>query len=147
LAGACKSGDGAASPQPVASTPCTPLADPAVTIEYEAITTDGHYVVTLTDTATRATTRRVFYGAPGRMVEGTITDIENSCAHYVYFDAEGRSYSARLSTGDCTLVMPGMFSVDLADGGFVPQGLTVLEAGTLQLDGGVAPDAFSYVCF
>lgn len=77
-----------------------------------------------------------------------MTDIENSCAYYVSFDVEGRSYVATFSLGGCSQVVPGKLSLVLDSGAFVAQGLTILNAGSShQLDGGVGPDALSYVCF
>jgi hypothetical protein len=134
--------------EPKATTPCAPLADPATSLEFEAITTDGHYVVT-----TPGVVGRVFYGTPTRMVEGTITRVANSCARYVDFDIEGSFYTATFSTEMCAHVVPGRLSLDFDDGGFVSQGLTVLNAyghtidGGAGSDGGLGADMLSYVCF
>ncbi len=127
-----------------ASTPCSPLGEHGAAIEYEAVTSDGHYVVTLTDGATRAVTRRVFYGIPARMVEGTITDIENSCARYVSFDLGVTPYTATLAGKICRSSVPGRLDIG-------PEGPahTVLPLTIVLGDGqpaAVAPETFSYLC-
>lgn len=145
-AAACGSKTSADTAGP-ATTPCSPLSDAAVKLEYEAITTDGHYVVTFVPVGSAvAQTSRVFYGTPARMAEGRVTSIQNSCAHYVDFDVEGTSYSATFSGAPCSGVVPGRFSVIATDGGFVSQGLTIVQGYGDAGDAGVPASALTFVC-
>lgn len=131
-----------------ASVPCSPLSDPAVTLAYEAITSDGHYVVTFYPAGSLGSTSRVFYGTPGRMVEGRVTDEQKSCATYLYFDVEGVSYTATFANVSCNGNVPGRSDARTADGRTASQLLTLLDGGGgAQSDAGAAPDSFTFVCF
>jgi hypothetical protein len=137
LAAACTardSSDAAGRPVPA---PCSPLADPAATITYEAVTPDGHYVVFL---AGPGSTSRVFYGTRDHLVEGRITDSQQGCAESIGFSVEGRSYGAVFAYPSCGSVVTSRLSAGEVGGPIVTQPLEVL-VGVPPGDGGALAPA------
>ena len=111
---------------PGATSECAPLADPAVRITSEALTSDGHYVVVLGEG------RSVFYGIPAHMVEGSITSTKPGCALEVAFEVQGRAYVATFSP-DPTRCMVASALVSGEPGSSVSAALTLVTDGGAPL--------------
>ena len=126
----------------VASTPCAPTTDASMTVSYEAVTADGHYVVVFG--GPRA---RVFYGTADNMVEGRITDTWQSCAQAVDFTVAGTSYGAVFAPSSCNGNVQSRLAI--GEGVSMVRELTVLIGfgPPVSAPGSVAPADLHYVCF
>ena len=134
-----------------ATAPCRPGADTALNLEYEAVTSDGHYIVTFVSMAAKSpadeeATRRIFYGVPGRMEQGRPAGVDYSCARLIGFDLDGTPCSATFAGKICGGSVPSR--LDIGDGSpHAVLRLTIL-LGDGQPDAAAVPvDTLSYLCF
>jgi hypothetical protein len=125
-----------------ATTPCAPATDASVTVSYEAVTADGHYVVVFG--GPRA---RVFYGTAENMVEGRITDTSQSCAQAIDFTVAGTSYGAVFAPSSCNGNVQSRLAI--GEGVAMVRPLTVLIGfgPPVSAPGSVAPAELHYFCF
>jgi hypothetical protein len=127
---------------------CSPATDPTIKIGYEAVTTDGHYLVVTGEHGSE----RVFYGTPDHMSERRVTGTSDSCAHQIDFEVAETPYVAVLST--CPGSIPSRLIIGTSTGGAASMSLplTVLLAGRAQSDAdagaaALSPADLSYFCF
>lgn len=124
-----------------ATTACSPLADPTMKVQYEAVTPDGHYVVVL---GAAQPGSRVFYGTPDRMAERRITDTAAGCFVSIDFVVDGADYGAVFAYPSCN---GNIRSKLVGDDHRVNQPLTVLVLGGSQSDPGARAPDLMFVCF
>jgi len=157
VATACTTNNGPPSKgaAPPDVTPCNPVADSALKLEYEAMTDDGHYLVTFVALASSSAaddeaTRRIFYGTPERMEEGREDHVDYSCARYITFALGDTSFTATLPGWLCGNSVPGRLDFSPVAGPSIPfktLRLTVLSATGHESDAGPPLATLSYACF
>lgn len=141
-----------ANAQAPATTPCAPATNKSLKLEYEAVTSDGHYVVTFVSTtstsaADEEATRRIFYGVPGRMAEARPAGISYSCARYISFDLDAIPYTATLAGKICGNNVPGRLDVGPDGASHTSLRLTILLGDGQPAAAAVPVDSLSYLCF
>ncbi len=145
---ACSQKAEPAMPKAPATSACSPLADPNVHIDDEAVTPDGHYVVLI---GSGDLPSRLFYGTPDHMTEGRITDTAAGCFRSYSFVVDGASYTATLGYAVCNGNIRSRLSH--GDSDLVGEPLTLLLGpGGSPNDGGAgAPAApvmgLTFFCF
>jgi hypothetical protein len=157
VATACSTNNGPPSKgaPPPDVTPCAPAADSMLKLEYEAVTTDGHYLVTFvsrtsSSAADDEATRRIFYGVPSRMEEGREDHVDYSCARYITFTLAETTFTATVPGSLCGNSVPARLDFSPVGGPSVPfmtLRLTVLSETGQPSDAGPPLPTLSYACF